>query len=133
MSVRSSPQAGAFYFFRAVMPLVVGLTALAPSAISTQVRAASSASPQAMPRVAQAASGPLKLRVIETGNVGAPVAAYQYVINQDDSGDTRQAETECFPTSAGGTNASYPDGCNWPSIHNMAPGTAPGFEYDAVY
>ncbi|MBN9393329.1 MAG: hypothetical protein J0I20_35180 [Chloroflexi bacterium] len=55
---------------------------------------------------------------------GAAVPEYQFIINEDNAGDPTQArENGCAPGfSANGK--SYPDTCNWPSIH-AAPGAAP--------
>jgi hypothetical protein len=50
---------------------------------------------------------------------GAAVAAYKWLLNLDNTGNAHQSNlphndsTACHPT----TNASFPKGCAWPSIH----------------
>ena len=52
---------------------------------------------------------------------GAPIGAYTFIINEDNTGTTTQRTPAdgCSPASAG-----YPDSCNWASIAGLA-GSAP--------
>ncbi|NJM40858.1 MAG: hypothetical protein HC853_08835, partial [Anaerolineae bacterium] len=61
------------------------------------------------------------MRVQELGT-STPIASYQFMINRDDSGNTRDSVVDCFPD----TNPDYPAGCNWASVHSINGGTQQG-------
>ena len=71
-----------------------------------------------------AAAGGVTLNVVTAGPAPQAVDHYKYLIVRDDAGDPSQPQSACLPSGAGGSNPSYPDGCNWPSIHSTPGGTA---------
>ena len=66
---------------------------------------------------ASGATTSVRLHVVTSGDSPTTVDHYKYLISRDDAGNPAQPAAQCMSPAAGSTNASYPDGCDWPSIH----------------
>lgn len=55
---------------------------------------------------------------------GDPIDAFQFIINEDNTGDPTDATTDCEADATGDFPASFPDSCDWPSLRTV-PGSAP--------
>ncbi len=81
-------------------------------------------SPQAaLAAPAAAPTNTIRLHVFDATATATTISQYQYLINEDNTGDTRDANADCRPTDPGLTNPTLAN-CDWPSIHKM-PGNAP--------
>lgn len=72
---------------------------------------------------AAAPTNVVRLRVFDATAPATTITTYQYLINEDNTGNTRDADADCRPTDPGLTDPTLAN-CDWPSIHKM-PGNAP--------
>ncbi len=100
------------FVFISLLGLIV--SALVPSGF---VLASARPSNDATAAAPQALTSTLTLSVVNIDDSSA-VSPYRWRIDVDDTGKPNQAAADCFPA----TNVNYPDGCDWPSVHNFTGG-----------
>ncbi len=66
----------------------------------------------------------LTLQVVDALSPSTILPTYEFLINEDNTGDPRDAETDCRPLLAPEPLNATLANCDWPSIHKM-PGNAP--------
>ena len=118
------------------VPAVPQANAAGPEAGATLARTSSQAAPAAAAQVVT--TNTITLRVISARTEplaldgagvteGDPVASYQWLINEDNTGDPYDT-TDCWayldPPANTIRNPNYPDGCEWPGVHTT-PGWSP--------
>ncbi len=105
-----------FYrFFSALVVLAMALGPLNTLAVS--------AAPIAAAPAAAAATNTLQLHVFDATAPATTIENYQFLINEDNTGDPHDADADCRPSDPGLTDSTLAN-CEWPSIHKM-PGNAP--------
>src|SRR5437588_3274771 len=123
-----------------VLALLVGsggaIAAAAPLASSSPVVAASPPATVAAAPLLAASSPTLHLSVVAANNTwnnagtvhkGDPVSTYRWLLNYDDTGNPKDTLQNCQPWKFNPpTNTNYPDGCTWPSVQSIMPGTTVG-------
>ena len=72
---------------------------------------------------AAAPTNTIQLHVFDATAPATTITDYKFLINEDNTGNARDADADCRPTDPGLTDPTLAN-CDWPSIHKM-PGNAP--------